>query len=68
MSKQREQDQPDQQDFTPEDRAAYFEKKVTYWEGKVGRLIHPPKVKRAKKRLAHYQGKLAEAQAVLAKA
>lgn len=52
-------------DFTPQQRAEYFEGRVAYWTRKAERFIAPAKVKRAKARIKHYTAKLAEAQTAL---
>lgn len=50
-------------DFTPEQKLDYYKGRKAYWEGKLPKLLAPAKVKHAKRRIAHYEGKIAEAEA-----
>ena len=54
MSKQNEQKQ-DRKEFTPEEKLAYFHAKKVYWTAKKERLLHPPKIKHAERRVKHYE-------------
>jgi len=65
MAKQNEQNTQDKPEFTAADRVEYFGKKLNYWTAKQKRLIHKPKIARAKRRVAHYTAKLAEAEAAM---
>lgn len=49
------------EEFTLENRIAYFEWKLDYWQKKAEKFIAPKKVAHAKRRIENYTAKLAEA-------
>ena len=61
-------DQQEKSEMTLEERVSYFEWKLGYWQRKSERLLAPAKKARAKRRIAHYTEKLAEATKLAAEA
>lgn len=46
-------------DFTPEQKLDYYKSRLTFWQTKLERLLDAGKKKHAKRRIAHYEGKIA---------